>query len=470
MKTERRVLTREELERAARKNARLEDVAATGLDLTGARLSRLAGDFMDLSRANLSGADLLRAHFMDCDFVAVRCDRADFGGATFFQCDFGDSSGEGADFGDAHASITWWDRANLPRADFSAASIAHSRFAAAGLEDATFDRAHGEEVDFHDARLSRASFRNARLPDADFRGADLREADFVFADLTGADFTGAVLEGAKFGGATIDRARFDGDPPATEPRPLVADHLTVLECLREGDGQRAVELYRSRPGSWVTSALHHCEHLDRAATEVLVRHLLGEDSLLVLHRTCRNAAYLIQQGVVLDIVGPLSALLGGGTAVHAPGPGEARFTMNPGLEAAFALGSLMCRPDTGSPAETSLRAGLDGKAVVVERCAAGLTLGLALEERWTEIEELLSSGRRRVQQGVLRGLERRIEAARERSWKRRPWGDVYPVFAIFDELHRHPDAKLAKFAQVRGRSIQSMRRSLTGTPVNQAGV
>ncbi|GIH93292.1 pentapeptide repeat-containing protein [Planobispora siamensis] len=468
MTPERRPVTREELEKAARGRSRVEDVATSDPDLTGAWLPRLEADFLDASGADLSGANLSGAHLTDCDFVGARCGRAGFSGATLFQCRFENATGDGVSFFGAQSTMSRWRRADLPRASFQQALLSHADFREARLEEAAFDLARGEEATFRGARLARASFRGAGLPGADFRGADLREADFSLADLTGADFTGTLLDGALFGGAAVDSARFDGDGPVVEPRPPAVDRASaVREYLRRADARRAVELYRRRPGSWVWEALDG-QGLDRAATGELLRLLLADDALLVLHRACRAAADLAgQEGMALDVVGELSALLACGTAVHVPEHGgQTRFTMDPGAEAAFALGRLMRHPGIGPAAETALRTGLYGKAVVTERCAAGLVVHLAGEGRWEEIGEMLSSDGPRVRKGVVLGLERRLadagQAAKDAQTRTPPPQDVRSAFALLEELCAHSDPKIAALARTRRRSVDWIRRYFTG--------
>ncbi|GAA2869659.1 hypothetical protein GCM10010517_29720 [Streptosporangium fragile] len=468
MTPERRVVTREDLEKAARGRARLKDVAAPGLDLAGAWLPRLEADFLDVSRADLSGANLSGSHLMDSDFTGVRCDRAGFSGVTLFQCGFDNVIGEDVSFHAVHSAMSRWRRADLPRASFWEARLSHADFQEAGLEESLFDLATGEAVVFRNARLARASFRGAGLPGADFREADLREADFSLADLTGADFTGALLGGAMFDGAAIDAARFDGDPPAVEPRPSAADRASALRgYLRRGDARRAVELYRRRPGAWVWDALDGRD-LRQTATEELLRHLLTDDALLVLHRACQAAADIARrESMALDVIEELSALLACGTAVYVPKNGsEVRFTMDPGREAAFALGSLMRHPDIRPAAEAALRTGLGGRAAVMERCAAGLVTHLARERRWAEIGEMLSSSRSRVHKGVVLGLERHLRAAGEVArWeetvRRPPSEDVRSAFNLLKELRAHPDPKIAGLARARARSIDWIRLYFT---------
>ncbi|GII01479.1 pentapeptide repeat-containing protein [Planobispora takensis] len=468
MTPERRPVTREELEKAARGRARLEDVVTSDPGLTGVWLPRLEADFLDASGADLSGANLSNAHLMDCDFAGARCGRAGFSGATLFQCRFENATGDGASFFGVQSTMSQWRRADLPRASFQQALLSHADFQEAGLEEAAFDRADGEAVTFRGARLARASFRGCGLPGADFRGADLREADFSLADLTGADFTGAVLDGAMFGGAVVDSARFDGDGPAVEPPPPAVDRASaVREYLRRADGRGAVELYRRRPEAWVWDALDGRD-LDRAATGELLRLLLADDALLVLHRACRATADLARrEGMALDVVEELSALLACGTAVHAPEHGgQRRFTMDPGGEAAFALGRLMRHPGTGPAAEAALRTGLEGKAAVTERCAAGLVVHLAGEGRWAEIGEMLSSDRPRVRKGVVLGLERHLadagRTAKDAETKKPPPQDVRSAFALLEELCAHSDPKIAGLARTRRRSVDWIRRCFTG--------
>ncbi|MEV7011988.1 hypothetical protein [Streptosporangium sp. NPDC051022] len=65
----------------------------------------------------------------------------------------------------------------------------------------------------------------------------------------------------------------------------------MREYLRRGDARQAVDLYRRRPGRWIWDALNG-EGLEPTATGELLRRLLPDNALLVLHHACRTAADL----------------------------------------------------------------------------------------------------------------------------------------------------------------------------------
>lgn len=166
---------------------------------------------MDLSEANLCGADLRRAHLdstnlseanlRGADLSRADLTRADLKGAQLNEADL-----SGADLRWAHLSWTNFRKANLRAAD---------------LRETDFRKAHLREADLRGAYLYKANFSEARLDKADLSGAHLNEADLSGADLSGADLsevglrkanlteanlTGASLEAAQLIETNLERA------------------------------------------------------------------------------------------------------------------------------------------------------------------------------------------------------------------------------------------------------------------------
>jgi uncharacterized protein YjbI with pentapeptide repeats len=449
---------REMLERAAKFQSKLDTVNIEGVDLSGAKLSRLQANFLTASDANLAGASFYQAGLFDCDFVRADCTHACFQSANFFQTAFKHTHGERVDFRKLRAEISWFDDAQLPRANFHGAVLKHSRFIRARMELAEFDEAQGEALAFVDATFTNASFRGAKFPGAVFSGANLQGTDFSLADLSGADFRGAHLEGAIFLGAKLEGALFDGRSPLTEPAPPCAN---VSECVREylkkGDGAAALALYRAyqpqRGKSWIVNTMSRTEgdeELDPQAVAMLLREVLASsDDLLLLHEASCAAADLAQWGLKLNIENELSALLGVGTSVREATGGTARLAVNPGMQAALALGYL--------GKLDSLRAGLSAKGSVPERCAAGLIVAWTFDARTAETDALLANDKRSVMSGVVAGLGDRIRSS---GWRAKSgqavWGDPDIAVGIMKELTKHPDARQAKAAQVKLRAEVNM--------------
>jgi hypothetical protein len=109
--------------------------------------------------------------------------------------------------------------AELSGADFARTDLSDAVFARASLMGADCSGALGDHADFRQANLagaSLASFRadgadlsDAVLTDADLSAALLRNADLSRAALDGADLRGCDLSGATLQGASLDGIRFD---------------------------------------------------------------------------------------------------------------------------------------------------------------------------------------------------------------------------------------------------------------------
>ncbi len=143
------------------------------LNLSGADLSGA-----DLMRADLSGSDLREADLIGADLV-----RADLSGAYL----------SGADLIGAYLSGACLREADLMRADLSGAYLIGTDLRKADLMRADLSRA-----DLREADLMRTDLREADLSGADLSGADLSGADLGRADLREADLSGAYLIETKF--------------------------------------------------------------------------------------------------------------------------------------------------------------------------------------------------------------------------------------------------------------------------------
>ncbi|MCS7085664.1 MAG: pentapeptide repeat-containing protein, partial [Bacteroidia bacterium] len=91
--------------------------------------------------------------------------------------------------------------AYLVHAELGGANLANVRMSEANLLFADLSQSVADGADFRSAALFRADFSYASLKSADFRNANLVQANFSYADLTDADLTGAAIFGAEFRGA-----------------------------------------------------------------------------------------------------------------------------------------------------------------------------------------------------------------------------------------------------------------------------
>jgi uncharacterized protein YjbI with pentapeptide repeats len=127
---------------------------STLMDADGKNDNRWVRLHIDLTSADLRGADLAQTDLTD----------ADFSGATLFT------------------------------ARLTSAILAHAKFTGSNLARAELRNAQAVRADFSGANLTEANLSGATLTDADFTGANLTGANLSHADMRGADFTGAVMD------------------------------------------------------------------------------------------------------------------------------------------------------------------------------------------------------------------------------------------------------------------------------------
>ena len=130
---------------------------------------------------NLSGADLKGAELSGVDFG-----EADLNGAEL----------SGADLSDA----------NLSGADLSSADLSGAELRGANLSGANLSGTDLISANLNGTNLNRANLRYANLSGADLRYANLRDANLRCANLSGADLNCAFLNGANLSDANLSGA------------------------------------------------------------------------------------------------------------------------------------------------------------------------------------------------------------------------------------------------------------------------
>lgn len=144
---------------------------------------------IDLSRADLSGANLNNANLSDAELSYANLSRARLSGS------------------------------NLRSARLPYTKLNGARLNRANLEGAKLGGAILSYADLSGADLRSANLRSARLFDANLRSADLSRADLEKAMLTRADLSGAALSNANLGGALLLNTVF-GDTDLSDARNL----------------------------------------------------------------------------------------------------------------------------------------------------------------------------------------------------------------------------------------------------------
>ncbi len=155
---------------------------------------------VDLSGANLAGANLGRANLRAADLS-----RANFGGAKLsearlYRANLGAANLSGADLREADLIGANLSGADLIGADLSGAYLSEANLRGAYLSRANFSGAKLSRADLSEARLYRANLGAANLSGADLSraqlgGANLRGTQLIATDLRDATLTGSSVYG-----------------------------------------------------------------------------------------------------------------------------------------------------------------------------------------------------------------------------------------------------------------------------------
>jgi uncharacterized protein YjbI with pentapeptide repeats len=133
---------------------------------------------IDLSGANLAGADLHGARLEAANLARVNLEGADLSSAVLVGVDLSD-------------------------VDLSNANLVSTSFGAAHMENTSFDRADLRDASFRDAIGECNTFTYSDLSNASFHGAHLWAPNFDHSELTGVVFRQARLTYANFSSVTF---------------------------------------------------------------------------------------------------------------------------------------------------------------------------------------------------------------------------------------------------------------------------
>lgn len=185
-------LSKADLRGADLRSANLSEADLRGADLRGANLKGADLRSANLSESDLKGADLTNANLTRADFYLSRTNlylanlsEANLSNANLSEADLGDTNLSGADLSSAGLSEVWLGGANLSGADLSGADLSRADLSKANLSGADLSRAD----------LSKANLSSADLSSADLTRANLARADLVQTRLDNANLTSCTIYG-----------------------------------------------------------------------------------------------------------------------------------------------------------------------------------------------------------------------------------------------------------------------------------
>jgi uncharacterized protein YjbI with pentapeptide repeats len=176
------------------REANLIDADLREADLSGANLNEA-----DLSRANLGSASLWEAHLFRVNLTNADLINADLGQAYLSQANL-----TNADLGQTILIGT-----NLCKADLSRADLSGARLEEANLYGTNLSGANLSGTNLSEAHLIKANLSGANLSGADLSGTNLSEAHLIRANLSKANLDGANLRGANLSGADLSGANLN---------------------------------------------------------------------------------------------------------------------------------------------------------------------------------------------------------------------------------------------------------------------
>lgn len=164
------------------------------------------GEYIDLTSANLSGANLSNAKLSGADLSKATLERANLSKAILRNAKLCD-----ANLSSAVLTEVDFTETDLTEVDFTKADLTGMNFTKADLTGESFSPVYrGTVKTFRGATLIGAKLQKAVLVKVDFTGADLTASDLRGATLHGAKFVSATLHGAKFENAELMMADFTG--------------------------------------------------------------------------------------------------------------------------------------------------------------------------------------------------------------------------------------------------------------------
>jgi uncharacterized protein YjbI with pentapeptide repeats len=208
--------------------------SGTGLDVRGA----------DLSGANLSRLPLMRLHagltLEEGRHATVEQSRQ--AAANLARVDLSDAQLQGAQLSRATLDEAVLVEAHLEGADLGKATLRRAILAGTHLEGADLTRAQMEGATLLEAHLEGAFLLGASLEGANLFEAHLEGAKLVGAHLEGATLLGAHCEGRALSGEERERLRawvprFPETLPAADLRGVFLNARTHLDGIQAGDDQ-----------------------------------------------------------------------------------------------------------------------------------------------------------------------------------------------------------------------------------------
>jgi uncharacterized protein YjbI with pentapeptide repeats len=216
-------------------------------DLSGANLTYAHLEGANLIEAHLEGADLSGVHLSGAHLSRTNLIDAHLTDADLTKADLGNAYLTGADLTDADLTEALLIGAHLSRAHFIDADLIGALLIGADLSGTDLNVADLSGADLIAAHLIRANLTAADLSGAHITRADLTAADLTAADLTAADLTGAYLSLTDLSGAHLTRADLSGADLSRAYRvsqsQLNAARGDLTTKLPEGGGL-------TRPVSW----------------------------------------------------------------------------------------------------------------------------------------------------------------------------------------------------------------------------
>ncbi len=162
--------------------------------------------YIDLSKANLSGANLQLANLSKVNLESANLSNADLRGAFLREANLQGAILFMADLVVTNLQNVCLQKANLQGADLYKANLGKADLREANLMQANIRRANLLNANLEAANLQEADLLEAKLMQANLSRADLQKANLERTNLIEASLEGAILVAAKLCGANACRA------------------------------------------------------------------------------------------------------------------------------------------------------------------------------------------------------------------------------------------------------------------------
>lgn len=204
----------------------------TGVSLADLRFFHINFSKVDLTEANLNGADFSGSNLSEAILTNCSCVNTQFNNAKLYRTNLSYSDLMGAGFGESNL-----EGADLSNCDLFDTNFIDAFLVNAKISDSNLDHSSLTDAELCNVNLRKSSLYSASLTDANLENADLFGADLSYANLVRANLRNANLENCRVFGISAWEVNLESTKqsnlvitPYTEPE-ITVDNVEIAQFI-----------------------------------------------------------------------------------------------------------------------------------------------------------------------------------------------------------------------------------------------